>query len=227
MARRRASTKGPGFDFSLHMRRLCEDIVTRSPELSHIDLSRVAIAYARSRKPVAYGLQAALTPLRFEAGSRYTTRRGRRWSVQKVVDREGREMLYILSFYLPRFLDTPYKEKLTTIFHELWHVSPSFDGDVRRHEGRCYAHTSSQNEYDRAMWDMAKSWLSLDPPEPLHAFLHYNFKELTRRWGHVHGTRIAAPKLYPVVEPGTADFPQPHTRAAAEMQAPPAGRQSR
>lgn len=227
MARRKASTKSPGFDFTLHMRRLCEDIVTRSPELAHIDLSRVAFAYARSRKPVAYGLQAALTPLRFEGGSRYTTRRGRRWSVQKVVDRNGREMLYILSFYLPRFLDTPYKEKLTTIFHELWHVSPTCDGDVRRHEGRCYAHTSSQHEYDRAMWAMAKTWLSLDPPEPLHAFLHLNFQELSRRWGRVHGTRIAAPKLYPVIDSPTENLAHPNVQPGTGMQAAPASRQSR
>ena len=190
----------PGFDFTLHMRSLCEDIVVRVPELRHIDLSRVAIAYARSRKPVAHGLQAALTPLRFTNGSRFTTRGGRRWSVQRVLDNRGREMRYILSFYLPRFLDAPYREKLTTIFHELWHVSPAFDGDVRRHDGRCYVHTSSQDEYDRAMWTLARKWLSLAPPEPLHAFLRCNFHELCRRWGHVHGTRIAAPKLYPVSE---------------------------
>lgn len=203
MARRKAGTDSPGFDFTLHMRRLCQDIVTRSPQLAHIDLSRVVVAYARSRKPSAYGLQAALTPLRFEGGSRYTTRRGRRWSVQRVLDGHGREMLYILSFYLPRFLDTSYQEKLTTIFHELWHVSPEFDGDIRRHEGRCYAHTSSQDKYDRAMWVMAKKWLSLDPPAGLHAFLQCDFRELTKRWGHIHGTRVTAPKLYPVAAGAT------------------------
>lgn len=225
MARRKTATQSPGFDFTLHVRRLCEDIVTRTPELAHIDLSRVVMAYARSRKPVAHGLQAALTPLRFEGGSRFTTRRGRRWSVQRVLDSRGQEMLYILSFYLPRFIDTSYKEKLTTIFHELWHVSPEFDGDIRRHEGRCYAHTSSQDQYDRAMWVMAKKWLALDPPEGLHAFLQCDFRELTRRWGHVHGTRVTAPKLFPV-SATAAEGDLPQARSAFGMQASPAGGQS-
>ena len=57
-------------------------------------------------------------------------------------------MLYILNFYLPRFLDLPFREKLTTMLHELWHIGPKFDGDVRRLGGRCFAHGSSQKQYD-------------------------------------------------------------------------------
>ncbi len=227
MARRNAATVGPGFDFTLHMRRLCEDIVTRVPELAHIDLARVVIAYAQSRKPVAHGLQAALTPLRFKDGSRFTIRRRRRWAVQQVVNGDGHEMLYILSFYLPRFLDASYQEKLTTIFHELWHVNPAFDGDVRRHDGRCHVHTSSQDEYDRTMWTKAQAWLSQEPPEPLHAFLHDNFRELCQRWGHVHGTRIPAPKLYPVPHAMDEGASCDDCREAANLHAPPASGQSR
>ena len=39
-------------------------------------------------------------------------------------------MLYLLSFYLPRFLKLPWREKLATVIHELWHVNPQFNGDL-------------------------------------------------------------------------------------------------
>ena len=80
-------------------------------------------------------------------------------------------MLYLLSFYLPRFLNHSFEEKLTTVIHELWHISPSFNGDLRRLPGRCYAHGSSEREYHKQMEALAAKWLSLDPPADVHRFL--------------------------------------------------------
>ena len=70
------------------------------------------------------------------------------WQIQRVFAADGREMLYILNFYLPRFLDLPLAEKLDTVVHELWHVGPKFDGDLRRFGGRCFAHSGSQRNFD-------------------------------------------------------------------------------
>ena len=188
----------PGFDYSESMRSLCDDIVRRSPAMSHVDLSRVAVAIAQSRKPGRYGMWASLTPLRFEGGSREGIRRGRRYRCQRVMDRQGREMLYILSFYLPRFADLSLSEKLTTVFHELWHISPDCNGDIRRFEGRCFAHTRSEREYDAAMKKMAEEWLSLKPPRACYEFLESSFGELSRRFGAVCGARLSHPKLIPM-----------------------------
>ena len=67
-------------------------------------------------------------------------------------------MLYLLSFYLPRFCDQPCPEKLATIVHELWHIGPRFDGDLRRLAGRCYAHGHSEAVFHREMQDFARRW---------------------------------------------------------------------
>ena len=187
-----------GFDFTSRMRRLIADMVTRLPELRHIDLDRVAISFSQARKRVTYGLQATLTPMRFENGALRGERRGRWFEVQQLLDTQGREMLYILSFYLPRFMDVDFDEKLVTIFHELWHISPYFDGDIRRHPGRCYAHTHSQEEYDAKMARLAKRWLDEAPPEELYTFLHLDFSQLQHQWGRVYGLKITQPKLIPV-----------------------------
>jgi hypothetical protein len=184
-----------GFDFTTHMRRLCAELIARLPELGHIDLDRVAVSFRQARKPVRHGLQATLTPLRFEGGSMQTLRAGRTWTLQRLYDPDGREMLYILNFYLPRFLEHPLREKLVTVLHELWHISPQFDGDLRRHPGRCYAHSHSQQEYDAAMGQLADRWLASQPDEDLYSFLGYTFCDLIRRHGHLYGLRIPTPKM--------------------------------
>jgi hypothetical protein len=169
----------------------------RLHELAHIEMRRVAVSFAQARSGSRHGTYASLTPMRFEAGSLYTDRRRRRYTVQRLFDPDGVEMLYILTFYLPRFMDIDLGEKLTTVLHELWHISPRFDGDIRRHPGRCYAHSRSQKEYDVAMADLARRWIALSPPEDLFAFLAHDFHQLRHLHGSVHGTKIRHPKLIP------------------------------
>ncbi len=186
---------GRGFDFTLHMRRLCADLTRRLDELAHIDIDRVAIRFCQARKAVRHGIHASLTPLRFERGELFLRQRGRIMTVERLYDVTGREMLYLLSFYLPRFLERPFEDKLTTVVHELWHIGPAFDGDLRRHPGRCYAHSHSQKQYDALMRELSLKWLSLAPPPETHDFLRFNFAELERTRGPIFGQKIPTPKL--------------------------------
>ena len=105
------------FDFTARMRLVCQDMAARLPELAHIDLDRVAVCFCQARKRVAHGLFASLTPLRFAGGAATSVRRGRPVTIQRLSDWDGREMLYVLSFYLPRFMDLDFREKLITILH--------------------------------------------------------------------------------------------------------------
>lgn len=200
MAGRKRVERGgsKGFNFSRQMSRVCEDMVARLPELRHIDMSRVAVSISQARKRGPYGVHASLTPMRFEGGARAGKRRGRYYRSQLVTNDRGQEMLYILTFYLPRFMDVVLREKLVTVAHELWHISPAFDGDLRRHEGRCYAHTGSREQYDERMGRLVDRWLSLAPPPELYGFLNYRFEELHHLHGRVFGIRYARPKLLPI-----------------------------
>ena len=194
---RRKMAPPAGFDFTFHMRQLCDDMVRRLPELRHIDISRVAVSFCQTRKQVNHGMYASLTPMRFCGGRMDTLRRGRKWTVQRLFDRSGREMLYILGLYLPRFLDLPFRDKLTTVLHELWHIGPRFDGDLRRYGGRCFAHSTSQKSYDVLVERLADDWLSHHPPHALYEFLHDDFRELAVRHGKIYGMKIPTPKLIP------------------------------
>src|SRR4029079_8382178 len=88
---------------------------------------------------------------------------------------DGQEMLYLVTFCLPRFLDQDFDDKLITLFHELYHISPAFEGDLRRHEGRYALHSHSKRHYDAHMADLARAYLSNGANRDLHGFLRMNF----------------------------------------------------
>lgn len=189
---------GQGFDFCKAMRRLCVDMSQRMEELRHIEMPRVAVSLCQTRKDVSHGIYASLTPLRFEAGAKTTKRRGQRYGVAPILDAEGQEYLYILSFYLPRFMNTSLEEKLSTVVHELWHISPTFNGDLRRHAGRCYAHGRSQRDYDAQMDRFTQKWLALDPPSHLYEFLMVDCDEMIAEYGRIKGKHWPHPRLVPL-----------------------------
>jgi predicted metallopeptidase len=189
-----------GFDFTANVRRVVQSMVQGLDELNHIDVQRIAFSFGQARKRTRHGIYASLTPMRFQGGSLTTARRGEQFTVQRLFSKSGQEMLYILTFYLPRFMDVEFNEKLITVLHELWHISPEFDGDLRRHPGRCYVHTQSQAEYDAHMQVLADRWLAQNPPGDAIEFLQSSFVELHRRHGRVFGTRVPHPKLIRVSE---------------------------
>ena len=193
---------GP-FNFSREMFNLCDDITARLEEFQHIRMSRVAVCFAQTRSHVAFGLQAKLTPMRFENGSLVARRNGRDWTVQRLFQND-REMLYILTFYLPRFLNQTFREKMVTVFHELYHVSPHFDGDIRRMDGRYHVHSHSQKEYDRLMEVFVEKYLQRNPPKSLYHFLRSRYRTLHSRHGGVVGLQIPIPKLIPVTQAKSA-----------------------
>lgn len=191
------------FDFCAAMRRLCVDISRRLEEFQHVRMEQVAVAFAQTRRRVSHGLQAKLTPMRFERGALVTQRYGRLWTVQRLFH-DNREMLYILTFYLPRFLDQTFEEKMITVFHELYHISPRFDGDIRRMDGRYHVHTGSQKEYDRHMEIFAQRYLQQRPPVELYGFLRLRFAALQRAYGGVVGVQVPIPKLIPLPDSRSA-----------------------
>jgi predicted metallopeptidase len=186
------------FDFCGHVRRLCADLAARSEALWHVDVSRLLFAVTQARSARAHGLQARVTPLRFHGGRLTRLRRGITYQVQRYFQ-GSHEYLYLVTFCLPRFLDQDFDDKFITLFHELYHISPAFDGDLRRHNGRYAIHSGSQRVYDRYMAELARAYLAGKPDPSLHAFLRLNFAQLQRRHGSVHGVMVPRPKVIPLV----------------------------
>jgi hypothetical protein len=182
------------FDFCGHVRALCADITRNCPELEHVDVSRLLFSMTQARSGRTNGLQARVTPLRFHQGDLQRQQRGVCYQVQRYVV-DSREMLYLVTFCLPRFLDRPFEDKFITLFHELYHISPRFDGDFRRMGGRCDLHARSKRDYDAHMDRLARSYLSRCRDARLHHWLRLNFAQLQHRHGGVVSVVVPRPKL--------------------------------
>jgi predicted metallopeptidase len=185
------------FDYTAAIAAVCDDICFRVPELRHIDMSRVAVGFSRTKNSEPYGIFASATPLRFENGEPFRQSRGRIWTIQRHFRPDGVECLYILYFYVPRFVELPLSQKLDTIVHELYHVNPLFNGDLRRFSGRRFAH-GSKRQYDQTVSRLVQDWLKHDPPSDLWDFLCYNYRDLVAKYGKLNGTQIPAPRIVPL-----------------------------
>ena len=107
-------------------------------------------------------------------------------------------VLYLVTFCLPRFLDQTFDEKLVTVFHELFHMNPVFDGDLRRHPGRYAVHSHSKARYDSHMAELSREYVEDHPVPDLFEFLRTGYRELWDRHGGITGLLVPRPKLLPV-----------------------------
>lgn len=188
------------FDFSTTMHRLINDIARFSPDFSHIRPEQMLIGLSQARTSRRYGMYAKIISMRFENGSLYSKQGRRTYEVERIWH-QGREILYIIYFVLPRFQNLDFNDKMTTIFHELYHISPYFDGDIRRFPGTKYAHSCRQKDFDAQASEMANRYLQRTPHKDLTDFLQFKFRKLKNRHGQILGQKVPIPKLQPVIDP--------------------------
>jgi predicted metallopeptidase len=180
------------FNYTEALESLIREIVERVADLGHVDPERLLVACSRSRDNGSVGAYAKIIPMRFKDGAR-ERRVGRHAYQMPVLSYRGREILYLIYFFMPRFGDLPYREGLETVVHELYHIGPKFDGDIRRFPGRNYAHGSSQKRFNAAVAALTKRYLT--PDEPAAAdFLRHTTAELHRAHGPLMGRRVPLPK---------------------------------
>ncbi len=180
------------------MERLIRDIVSRVPQLNHVQPARVLVCVATTRGGGVHGTYAKIHPLRFPGGKR-TMEAGRgqkkvTYSMQTVMHR-GVDMLYVVYFLVPRFLNLSLREKLITIFHELYHISPEFDGDIRRFPGKNYAHGSSRKKYNALMAGMVDGYLQRLEDASLVNFLEGDMEAMRARYKVIVGRKLPAPRI--------------------------------
>jgi hypothetical protein len=179
------------------LERLIADITARCPELQHVAPERVLVCVSSGRPGVG-GSLAKIHPLRFAGGERsVTSRRGRRrvLCTMPTITHQGEDMLYVVYFLVPRFLELSFREKLITVFHELYHISPACDGDIRRFPGQNYAHGSSTKTYNTLMGVLVDTYLERLPELSRLSFLEGNLAALRERHGAIVARRLQAPRI--------------------------------
>ena len=179
------------------LERLMRDITARTPELEHVEPGKLLVCVSSGRTS-AGGSLAKIHPLRFAGGEKsLKSRRGRRsvLCTMPTIMHQGEEMLYVVYFLVPRFLELPFREKLITIFHELYHISPACDGDIRRFPGRNYAHGCSTKSYNALMGTLVDAYLERLPEQSALSFLEGNLAELRSRHRAIVARRLPAPRI--------------------------------
>ncbi len=181
------------FSYTDAMYRLVVSLVETLPDLGHIDPERLLVASTSAKVGGDHGTYAKIVPLRFQDGERRTRHRGRVYEMP-VLRSEGRELLYLIYFFLPRFHELPYLDKLATVIHELYHISPDFNGDIRRFPGRNYAHGHSREAYQERMVQFAGQYEALRPGCPHTEFLRLTWPELHAAHPKITVRRVPLPR---------------------------------
>jgi hypothetical protein len=191
---RNAAARPDGeINLTSHLTAIIADIVRRTPSLGHIDVGRVLICIGSNRSGRRGGMYGKLIPLRFENGTEIVRYRGRYYTLP-AVSHNGADCLYIIYFYMPRFFDLPWKEKLRVIFHELYHISPRFDGDIRRMGAVKSAHGHSKKHFDSLYAAELAAFSEHVCSSPALAFLEMNTSALYGSYRKVTGVRMKSPK---------------------------------
>ncbi len=185
-----------GFDFTGSMNLLVKDIVKTHPAFSHIILDNILVAISPSNGS-KNGVVAKLRPMRFEGGSKTRLIRRIEYSAPEV-NINGNNILYIVYFHLPRFMNHgKHQSKLSTVLHELYHISPLFNGDIRRFPGKNFAHGNSRRHYDELIEVFANEYKRQTIHPELSDFLKYRYSELKRKYGAIYGDMIRIPRSNP------------------------------
>lgn len=107
-------------DYTQELRKLIVHIVENSPGLSYINMDNVLILGKFDRGGPS-GAVAVCNCIKLKGGAgklklKYNKKR----------------IKYFIEFSFPRFMNISEAEKLKTIIHELFHISPNFDGSLRK-----------------------------------------------------------------------------------------------
>jgi len=181
------------FDFSATMHDLIAHIGSTQPEFAYLRPEQVLVSFIQTRTPGVHGVYASCQPLRFKDGERVKKHKGRVYAMPQLVVDEH-EIMYIIYFAMPRFMNLDFETKLTTVFHELYHISPRFDGDIRRFKGKNYAHGHSRKVFNERVKVIADEYMTLPGASEHTEFLHRSFEEICSKHGKIIGSKIRPPR---------------------------------
>ena len=169
-----------------------EQITIKSDIFSHIDINRILVCLGSNRGRSREGIYGKLVPLKFKNGSDILKFDGRYYTMPGIM-KSGIPLLYALYFYSPKFFDLPGFEKIKVIFHELYHISPNFNGDIRRLGKIRMAHGSSKKRFDLRFESEVKLFYKYISNTEYMAFLEMDSMSLEKNY-KIYARRMKIPK---------------------------------
>lgn len=183
------------FNFNKEYFKVIENIVSVCDEFKHINLNHIAISYSKTHSKSKYGICAKIYPLRFEGGTSEKIKDNYKFSIPSLYVNNN-EIYYVISFCIPRFLNLSLTEKLETIIHELFHISPKFNGDIRRLTiSNKAAHGHNKNIFDNFIYKLVQRYLNSPKRFALPPFLYMDYKKLINTYKKIEFEKIKIPKI--------------------------------
>ena len=173
---------------------LIETIILQTGIFKHIDIQRILICIAFNRRNGrGGGIYGKLVPLKFKDGSSTLQYRGKYYTMPRIINK-GIQQLYIIYFYTPKFFDLSPLEKLRVIFHELYHISPEFNGDIRRMGSFKAAHGSSTKRFNSKFEEELKIFYEYVQNTEFFSYLKMDIRSLRANYKEIYSRRMKLPK---------------------------------
>lgn len=170
-------------NFNQLVRALIRDIARHMPEFGHIKASRILVVAGEARR----ASRGTVKPLKVRPGDR---------KAKALVTVNGRRMLYCITLRPLFFRSSTAKGRIGTLLHELYHVSPRFDGTLD--EGR--RHEAMGKGFGAKLRPLVRRYLRQCPPE-LWAAMAFDGEVRVLQWlerpsANLVGRKLATRRLY-------------------------------
>ncbi|MBN1533671.1 MAG: hypothetical protein JXA20_13460 [Spirochaetes bacterium] len=164
-----------------------------SDSFIHVAIDSILVCVSSNKRSGRGGSYGKLVPLRFINGQEFIQHNRRMYTIPRVYHNDAR-ILYLIYFYIPRFLDLPAGEKLHVIFHELYHIDPTFNGDIRRMGAVKSAHGFSKKHFDSLFQREAGRFQESIAHTEMHSILSLDSRGLYAAYETVVARRMKVPK---------------------------------
>ncbi len=168
-------------------------IIRNTSIFKHVDPDRVLICASSNKKNGRGGTYGKLVPLKFKGGESIQKFNGRYYTIPRIIN-NGILQLYIIYFYIPKFFDLNPYEKLRVIFHELYHISEEFNGDIRRMGAYKKAHGFSSKRFNSLFEDELNGFHEYSASNISAEFLNVDTAYLKKEYHKIYCRRLKLPK---------------------------------
>jgi len=172
---------------------IIHDMVESTDEFKLFDLNKILVCCASNRKDFSGATYGKLLPLRFKDGTEIIRHNGRFYTIPKLKI-NNTEILYIIYFYIPKFFNLSAKDKVNVMFHELYHINPEFNGDIRRMGNFKAAHGHSRKSFEEKYIEYADIFFDKIKDTPYHNFLLMNSEDIQSKFKKIKYRRMKSIK---------------------------------
>ena len=172
---------------------IIHDMIKSTGEFKSFDINKILVCCASNRKDFKGAIYGKLQPLRFKDGSEIIKHNKKYYTIPKIV-LNNIEILYIIYLYVPKFFNLSIKDKINVIFHELYHISPEFNGDIRRMSKFKSAHGHSKKAFEDHYIEYAENYFNKIDGTPFYSFLQMSSEDIKKQFKVIKYRRMKSIK---------------------------------